>query len=151
VLASTHATPSWAIRGYLEPSLLGLEYAAIARLSEDEYLVRLVALYCECALRWHGNGRGKLVNFLELPDAIWTSVAGHFGVEFSSAEIAQMQYRAAFNAKQPREKFTGDREDKYRGAAFRWRRLAASWLDPLYDQLEAARVRSGTALSAPPI
>lgn len=131
--------PGVAIRGFTDPAFLGMDLASVMSMPQDEYVAHLLAAYCASALRCLVGGRGMLLNFRELPGAVWTSLAGHFGIEFSPAEIAQMQQRARFDAKTDQKQFTDDSERKRRQASARLHELAAKWLDPLYERLEAAR------------
>lgn len=139
VLASLDELPGCMMRGAIHPNAVGIDVASLANMSQDEYLVRLLAYFCECGLHWHDNGSGRLVHFRELPDAIWNSIAWHFGAEFTEQELATMRQRVHFNAKRPEEKYSDDSESKRRLGAARWRELAAKWLDPVYQRLESAR------------
>ena len=138
VLASLDLLPGCMVRGAIRPDAVGMDAASFSNMSQDEYLVRLLAHYCKCGLRWHGSS-GRLVNFRELPNAIWTSIARHFNVEFTGEELVAMQRRVSFNSKRPQEKYSDDSESKRRMGAPRWRELATKWIGPVYEQLESAR------------
>ena len=111
--------------------------------TEEDYYARVLAEVCEPVLRHYGDGGGLLVNYRELPQALFTAILPHFGVEYSEADRAAMAAVARFDAKTPGMAFAADSEAKQRKASETVRAAAARWLDDPYRQLEA--LRAGTA------
>lgn len=129
------------IPGVLEPSLLGMGGADISRMPAEEYCARVLAGVCGAALRHRReSGRGRLVNYRELPDAVWTSLADFFGVEDAGADAELMRRAARLDAKNPSVGFEGDTEAKRREAGDALRRAAEEIARPVYEQLEEARL-----------
>lgn len=78
----------------------------------EDYRARVLGAICRAALDACGAGGGLLVNYDELPDAIWTRVLPHFGVEPSPADVDAMAAAARFDAKASGVPFTPDAEGK---------------------------------------
>jgi len=122
----------------LDPGRLGLDWPALTGESLEDYEVRVLARLCQAALQ-HRSTDGLLVNYRQLPDAVYSTIARHFQIEFSSADIERLRRAAQFDAKDPTQRFEEDSRKKNRAATDGMRRLAAQYLDPLYEQLEVAR------------
>jgi gluconate kinase len=125
--------------GYINPELLDLDMETISRLSLDEYAVRVLAKFCEAALQYREVGRSMLVNYRQLPEIFFSSLLDHFQVSYSTDEIESMRRVTQFNAKSPGMTFTSDTADKQREIPDEVRQLAARWVGPLYEKLEAGR------------
>lgn len=82
---------------------------------------------------------GRLANYSALPEALWTSLAGHLRLALSPAEQALMEQTCRRDAKEPMRRFSADSADKQRGAEAWLRALAQRWLDEPYRCLEAKR------------
>lgn len=87
------------------------------------------------------SGNGRLINFTELPAALWDE-GGLFSIDWAAGEIATMRQASRFNAKRPDTAFADDRPAKQREATEEIRRAASNWLEPVYAQLEALRAAS---------
>ncbi|MEJ0043359.1 MAG: hypothetical protein WDM81_14575 [Rhizomicrobium sp.] len=61
---------------YLPPSLFGL--APGDTRSPEDYCARVLARTCEAVLAPFAQGRGLLVNYDQLPDALWTAIPAAF-------------------------------------------------------------------------
>lgn len=122
--------------GYLPPALSDL--TADDGEDPDAYCAKLLRATCGAVIRPFGEGGGLLVNYNELPAALWTRILPHFGVETRDAERARMAEAAQFDAKNPSFRFVGSswsREDASAGEA-----LADRYLHPVYGALEALRL-----------
>lgn len=140
VLASHQAMPAlWCVPGVLDPRFIGADPPAVMRMGRLEYCARVLEKLCECALSFQADWNGLLVNYTELPEAIWTSVASHFGVTFPGPEVAAMREKSHFNAKAPGLHFEADSEDKRRRASEQVVALSERWLYPVYRRLEENR------------
>ncbi|HXQ14307.1 MAG TPA: aspartyl beta-hydroxylase [Caulobacteraceae bacterium] len=106
-----------------------------------EQTARLLGAFCRGALEAHAGGGGLLVNYDELPDALWSRILPHFDIEPSEEERAPMAAAAGFDAKAPWLEFATDAEDKRRRVDDAVREACRLHLDEAYDRLEALRQR----------
>jgi hypothetical protein len=125
--------------GYIKPEWLGLDMESVSRLSLDEYCARVLAKFCQSALQYKDTGRSMLVNYRQLPEVFFSSLLDHFQVSYTEDELARMRRAAQFNAKSPGMTFTSDSADKQRLVPDEVRQLAARWVGPIYEELEAVR------------
>jgi hypothetical protein len=127
------------VLGTIDPAYVGLDVAAGYAMPSGEYAARVVAAFCEAALRHSGAGRSAFVEYAALPDAVFSELLPFFGVRAGRAEASRMRDAARLDTKDA-------------GAAFRARaeradstdeieRLAATWLDAPYAALRAAAAR----------
>ena len=123
--------------GALPPRIFGEDWAAVPALPLDEYGARLLARLCEAALRFLPLG-GHLVNFRELPAAVFERLAPIFG-GFTNEERDAMLAAARVNAKEPSLPYVDDTAEKQLTATPDIRRFVEIWLADLYEQLEAKR------------
>jgi hypothetical protein len=141
VMVSQERMPAaWAIPGMLHPLALQLQWSDWDPSQTDVYRARALANICEGGLKAvQDDPGGLLVNYSELPDAMYGRLLGHFGL--TQEDIPAMQQRAQRSAKSPTESFSSDRESKQAEALDRLRAVVAEHLQPVYDQLEAERLR----------
>jgi hypothetical protein len=126
--------------------LFGIPAGEVSGLSTEAFLARALAAMLDAA----ATDRGPLaiVDYAELPDAVWTSTAPLLGVAPDPAAVSAMREEARYYSKSPeRRPFTGDPPQK-RAVSDHVRALAAEWLDPAYRSLAEGRV--GAAPVAPP-
>ena len=105
----------------------------------EEYGANVLARICQAALEECRVGGGHLVEYRELPEAVWTVLPSVFGVEFSPQERAQMQPSIKVHAKRPTEMFIEDAQTKQERANADLCRLAADMIEPQYEELECLR------------
>jgi hypothetical protein len=84
-------------------------------------------------------GSDMLVNYQELPGALWTRVLPHFGVPCSADDRAAMAEAARYDAKNPGQPFSLDPDAK-RNAATDQIRSVAERLAGRHARLEALRL-----------
>jgi Sulfotransferase family len=125
------------IPGAFGPELLGIAPTLDRR---EDYCARVLARICEPIAQQHSLGGGLLVNYRDLPDALWTAILPHFGVAASAEERATMEETAKFDAKEPSFAFTPDAEAKQRAASAATRAAASERLGDIYGRLEALRL-----------
>ena len=131
------------IPGVIDPSLFGMDDHEIYAMEPEEYGARVLASICQAALVNHTEG-GMLVNYADLPDAIWSSILEFFSVSESQAEPETMRRAAALyprNAASLRNNFAGSPTK----IAERVRQAASRWLYPVYEELEKFRVESAAS------
>jgi hypothetical protein len=125
-----------AVPGGLPLNIVGED---LAGLPSDEYGACVLGRICSAAAEHSGLGGGLLVNYNELPDALWTRILPHFGVECSEDERAAMSEAALRDAKAPSDRFAPDGEAKRREATPRLIELCERHLADPYRRLEALR------------
>ena len=151
VLVSHLLTPSgWALPGALHPALVNIPVQEAATLDSEDYCARALARLYQFGLSHAVRDGGLLVNYAELPEAMWVRVAPHFGLTVDDNLVERMQQCALFDSKYPRERFESDSEDKRAFAMPRQRELAESWIAPVYRQLEELRRTRMGSFDAPP-
>jgi hypothetical protein len=142
VLASQLSEPGSAmspgiVRG---PPILDMPIHETLSMSPDEYAARVIGTLCRCACLSAGHG-GLLVNYTQLPEAVWRDIAAHFGIDFSAGEIEAMRNIASFHAKHPRAKFAPDAERKRLALSSAAREAAARWIQHHFEELEKLRLK----------
>jgi hypothetical protein len=118
--------------------VIGAPWAEIAAMSLEEYAARMLAKLCESARAGMDAG-GLMVNYTQLPEAVWGGIAQHFGVAFSPDEMGKMQDLAQFHAKRPRQRFEADGESKRLEVSGAVREAAAKWIWPHYEELASMK------------
>jgi len=136
------------VPGAIEPALFGMGPDEVFEMRPEEYCARVLARICEAALRQRHSGAGMMINYQQLPGAVWTSIAGFFGVELSVADVETCRRAATVDAKNPLVGFESDSHAKQNRADDAVRAAAAQWLTPIYEQLEAARLGGPGALAS---
>jgi hypothetical protein len=107
----------------------------------EEYTARVLATILQGALDHQSVGGGLLVNYEQLPQAVTTSIASHFGVNWSAEETESMERAGRSNSKEPSAAFEDDRQEKRLAATDPIAASTRRWLTPLYEQLESLRGR----------
>ena len=131
------------IPGRIGPNLYGLERSYGPGTAED-YYAQVLAKVTEPAVAQYSAGGGLLVNYKELPDALFTAILPHFGVEYSEADCAAMTEAARYDAKTPGFEFEPDSGAKQRASTPTARAAADQWLGDLYRRLEVLRAEDLT-------
>ena len=98
------------------------------------------ARICEPVLQQYSKTAALVVNYRQLPEALWTTIMPHFGVDCSDADRAAMADAARHDAKTPSLPFAPDIEAKQREATAATRAVADGWLCDLYRRLETLRL-----------
>lgn len=105
----------------------------------DDYCARVLAAVCGGAARHYPAGGGRLVNYRQLPEALFTEVLPHFGVTSSEAESQAMRAATVRDAKTPEQAFAPDAQDKQQAATPALREICERRLADVYGRLEALR------------
>jgi hypothetical protein len=107
----------------------------------EDYCARVLAAVCEGALRHHGVGGGRLVDYRQMPEALFTTILPHFGVDASDAQITAMRAATVRDAKTPEQAFTPDGQAKQEAATAAVREICERRLGEVYRDLEALRAQ----------
>ena len=122
---------------YMPPAIFGL--TDDDREPSDAYCARVLARTCEAALAAHGAGGGLLVNYREMPDALFTRILPHFGIVPDAQARAAMTAAAQFDAKTPALNFAPRNDLKREILTDDLRAVADREIGPVYAALEALR------------
>ena len=133
----------WRVPGMLDSQLIGVDPERVWLMDPMEYCARVLGKICESALNVRTDALGRFVNYRELPEALWTIVASHFGIVLSPGDIGLMRQRAQFNAKVPHLPFEIDNQTKRDRASAHVAVLAERWLAPAYRGLEQLSTEQG--------
>lgn len=90
-------------------------------------------------MRHVSDGKGLLINYRQLPQALFTAILPHFGVAIGDSERAVMQEVAGRDAKTPQQSFSDDSARKQQAASPQRRAIAAERIGGIYRQLESLR------------
>lgn len=127
-------------QGLIESRLLDEDLETVKAMSPSEFWARVLGSRMEAALQAYEPGRARLVNYSQLPEAVWSSLPGFFGASGSKSTIETMKAASRFNAKAPSRLFVDDRESKRSTATDEVRVHVDRLLMPLYERLEAIRL-----------
>jgi hypothetical protein len=131
------------IPGVLDPALFGWTFPEAAGMGLQHYGARVLARICQAALASSEGGKDRLLNYRQLPGAVWPALLRSWGTDCSPAEVEQMFAASRFHAKNPALLFEDDTAAKNARATPEVRETAARWLDGIYQELEAQRLRRG--------
>ncbi len=114
----------------------------IEKMSSEEYCARVLTKYCQTVLQMADRDT-LLLNYLQLPEAVWSSLSKFFQVDFSADEKDQMHNLSLFYSKVPDSKqvFTNDSATKQQEASEAVWEMANRWLIEPYEKLESIRCR----------
>lgn len=129
------------VAGTIDPAYLGLGPARAHALPPDEYGARVLAAFCEAALRNAHGGRARLVDYAELPEAVPARLLDFFGVPPADADLARMRAAAELDTKRAGAAFRPE-PNLANQAGGTIERLAAAWLDEKYAALRALAARA---------
>jgi hypothetical protein len=142
IMASIRADPPGWMQLRHVPSqaeaLFGIPAASSAGLDAEQFCARALAAMLAAA-RGTEDAGALLVDYRELPDAVWQRVAPFAGIALDEVETGRMREEARFHSKDAaRRLFTGDPADT-RPASDRTHALVADLLEPLYQALDKRR------------
>ncbi len=131
------------IPGVLEPELFGWTRAEAGEMGLQVYGARVLATICEAGLASSQGGKNRLLDYRQLPGAVWPALLQCWGADCSAAEVDRMFEVSRFDAKNTAWLFEDDTAAKNDGATQAVREAAARWLDGTYQELEAQRLHRG--------
>ena len=139
ILASLDASAGIdTVPGTISPKALGLDPDAIMTLPKDAYRCHVLAAFGRTALTALGSGGGLVLDYSDLPDALWTRIPEYFGFRPDPAAVVLMRSVAQRHAKRPGRPFVPDGATK-RAAAARCMGTAHRITGDVMAALDAAR------------
>ena len=131
------------IPGVLEPELFGWTASEAGEMGLQNYGARVLAKICQAGLASSAGQDNRLLYYRQLPAAVWPALLQFWGVDCSAAEVDRMLQVSRFNAKNSVLPFADDTAAKNDRATPEVHEAAARWLDEIYQELEAQRLRRG--------
>jgi hypothetical protein len=105
------------MRGQISAGRLGLDEAAMWRMDDGAFKAHALAAFAKAGLAAHACGRGLILDYAELPEALWTKLGAHFGLDLDLAAVERMQAVSRRHSKRPAETFSPERDPSRIGAA----------------------------------
>lgn len=137
----TGSMKEWLRRPVRFAHRLGMPALADRTMSREEFVARTLRRFCAAAVeaaRATPPGLFLAVPYTRLPDAVWETIAPHFGVTLSPEDRAVMLAEARYSAKsRDGKEFTPDSEDKRSAATPEIVALAERHVMPLIEELKA--------------
>ena len=130
------------VPGVIQPELFGMTAESIYQMRAEEYCTRVLACVCQAILEHHSVRPGILINYRELPKAVFDRIAPHFALELSEIDRETMLGVMLRDAKNPDVRFESDSQAKRESATDEVRAAVGRWLTPVYDQLADLQVIS---------
>jgi len=111
VAASQARSPGMlALPGAMDPRALRLTFEDITKIRREDWAPRAIAAFLAAAEPFRDDPKGLFVDYSELPGAMWSRVADHFGLVLSEADVERMREAAQYDAKNPGVPFLDGRE-----------------------------------------
>ncbi|HEX4263154.1 MAG TPA: sulfotransferase family protein [Verrucomicrobiae bacterium] len=140
ILVSHQQQPgSQMVPGTLDPRPFGIDPSGLREMPSDEYGARILAGIFEAAGIHARSDGGVLINYTQLPEAVWSLFPQIFRGNHEGDDIERMQNAARFHAKNPSLNFEPDSAQKREQAGDRLAQLARQWLQVPYESLEVLR------------
>jgi hypothetical protein len=105
----------------------------------EDYFAQVLAAICDAIVREYPAGGGLLVNYRDLPGALWTRLLPHVGVTPTPAELGAMAAAARFHAKSPTTPFVPDTDAKRRATTDAIAKAVEGRLADVHRRLEQLR------------
>ena len=146
VMVSVLRKPSGNIEGWYRNRLqaagrLGMPLLADPGMWPEEFMARTLRRFCETAVaaaKATPKGQFLAVPYSRLPDAVWETIAPHFGIELTDQDRDVMRAEAKYSAKASGAvEFKSDSESKRDQATPYMRRLADELVGPAIEELRA--------------
>lgn len=125
------------VPSFVPPSTFGIDLPG--GVPDADYCARVLAAVCQGVVEHGPEDGGRLVNYRDLPEALFTTILPHFGVAISDTEAALMRAAATRDAKAPGQAFTPDGQDKRQEASDDLRAICERRVGAVYRRLEAMR------------
>ena len=122
------------------PSLYGIDGSD--GMPGEDYCARVLATMCAAVIDHLGDGGGLLVNYRELPAAVWTRILPHFGMACGDRERAARSSGHAQRREDAELRIFRRHGGQARRGDGRLRALAEQHLGDVYRRLEELRAGS---------
>lgn len=130
------------IPGTIKNLLPDVNFDNILQMPREEYYARILAQICKKALIYTDSPNALLINYNQLPQALFSGIFEHFKINYSLENIEKMKVVTQFDAKTPQLSFVSDADSKNKQASKAIRQAAKKFVAPYYSQLEDLRIKS---------
>ena len=146
VMVSVLRKPSGNIEGWYRNRLQTAKRLNMPQLADpgmwpEEFMAQTLRHFCATAVgaaKATPPGKFLAVPYSRLPDAVWETIAPHFGIELTDQDRDAMRTEAKFSAKSSGgEEFKSDSESKRQLATPYMQRLANELVGPAIEELRA--------------
>ncbi len=141
---------AYMVPGILGPAQCFVPLTDAVTMPRVEFVARVLGRIFEAGLEACANGHARAVHYVELPDAVGSSLAGVFGVDPNETARAALREAALPDAKNPHFTFADDRASKQATASAELREALERFAMPAYRALETHRARGISAPVAHP-
>jgi hypothetical protein len=124
------------VPGLVDSRLFGIEPVAAVTMPAAEYCARVLGTLCEAAAREPGGG---LVNYAQLPDAVFDTIAPSFGIPMTQGSRLAMTAAAGRSSKHPAFAFSAADDAPPVTAGGTVETAISAFLDVPYRMLENRR------------
>jgi hypothetical protein len=107
-------------------------------LSDLEFAAVMLSLYLDAMAA--ADGPALVLDYSELPFAVWRTLPAFFGIAAEEIDVARMESVARFHSKTYPTRVPFEKEDA--AGTERLERYAAKWIGSRYDDLLATRARA---------
>ena len=135
------------VPGLMDTALLRPDMGGLAPGDLDAYAQRLLDAIFGEALHAVPSARPHLLNYNQLPAALWQDLIPRWALDFSPGELHQLKKRAGFHSKHAEAPFAGDPPSPPAGPEKEMGRRSPA--AHAYAQLEAARISCATGRCLP--
>ena len=115
VLVSHLRTPSFMMSGANAPATLGRTVVEAMQSPRELHCANVLAAILG-AIERRQPDPDALVDYRELPEAIWTRIGPRFGLSFSEAAVERIRAASVYHAKDPSRPFVPDADEKRQSA-----------------------------------
>ena len=145
VMVSVLSKPSGNIDGWYRNRAQSANRLKMPLLSDpgmwpEEFMARTLRRFCNAAVaaaKRSPPGKFLAVPYARLPDAIWETIASHFGIELTDADRDVMRAEARYSAKSGTAEFKSDSASKRALATPYMLQLADRFVGPAIEELRA--------------
>lgn len=126
----------------ISDGVTGFSAEEIEQMSAEEYCARVLASFCQIALQM-ADHNALMLNYNQLPEAIWSSLLDFFQVNYSVEDQYRMHAVSQLYSKDPaahKRVFVTDSAAKQQQGSGIVQEMAAQWLAEVYDKLESQRM-----------
>jgi hypothetical protein len=95
------------VPGMISEARLGMAPGAIDPARLETYCALMIERTFAAALSHLSTTRGRAVHYPQLPEYTWRELDARFGLALADVEVAAMRERSLYDAKHPRQLFTG--------------------------------------------
>jgi hypothetical protein len=82
-----------------DPTILQLTKEDITRLTREQWCIEVLEKIQESARKYREEPYGLYVDYADLPDAVWTTIAPHFNLNLTEEDIESMRMTTTRHAK----------------------------------------------------